>query len=92
MQDILPENPDTSDNSGVPTFLARKGVMMREYHVVALWPDGRREKIGRFVRRPDAARWIAQKSAEWLIQYFARAESSRIGINPADDGASSSPA
>lgn len=92
MKNPLLENPDAADDGGVPTFLARKGVMMREYHVVALWPDGRREKIGRFVRRPDAARWIAQKSAEWLTQYFARAENSRIGTRPVDDGASSSSA
>jgi hypothetical protein len=92
MQDSLPEIPDPAADSGTPTFLARKGVMMREYYVVARWPDGRREKIGRFVRRSDAVHWIAQKSAEWLAQYFARATDLRAGSRPADDGASSSPA
>jgi len=92
MQDSLPESPDPAADSGVPTFLARKGVMMREYYVMARWPDGRREKIGRFAHRPDAVHWIAQTSPEWLAQYFARAVDLRAGSRPADDRASSSPA
>jgi hypothetical protein len=87
MLNLLPEDSNTAAASA-PTFLARKGVMMRHYHVVALWPDGRREKIGRFVRRPDAARWIKQKSAEWLAQYFCRVEDARSGIRAADGEAS----
>lgn len=51
---------------GRPIFLARKSIMRREYHVLVIWPDGRREKVGRFVRRLSAARWIEEKSAEWL--------------------------
>ena len=51
---------------GEPTFAARKDVLLREYHVLVTWPDGRRDKIGKFARKPDAARWIRQKSAEWL--------------------------
>lgn len=68
----LVESGETPSGSDAPIFLARKGVMVRHYHVVAVWPDGRREKIGRFLRRPDAARWIRQKSAEWLAKYFSR--------------------
>lgn len=49
-----------------PTFSTRKGVLVREYHVVVAWPDGRREKFGRFPRKPDAVRWIKQKSGAWL--------------------------
>jgi hypothetical protein len=92
MQDSLLESRDTASDDGAPTFLARKGIMLREYHVVALWPDGRREKIGRFPRRPDAARWIAQKSTEWLAEHFARVEDERIGIRPTDGATSSSTA
>jgi hypothetical protein len=51
-----------------PAFLARKGVLSREYHVLVVWPDGRRTKVGRFFRRMDAAHWIAQKSRAWLSQ------------------------
>ncbi len=54
-----------------PVFTPRKGVLVREYHVLVVWPDGRREKVGLFPRKPDAARWIKQKSAEWLAQYYA---------------------
>jgi hypothetical protein len=43
--------------------------MMREYHVLVVWPDGRREKVGRFGRRLSAARWIEEKAADWLAQY-----------------------
>ncbi len=54
----------------LPTFLPRKGVLRREYHVLAVLPDGRRIKIGQFPRKPDAARWIAHKSADWLAQHY----------------------
>jgi hypothetical protein len=62
---------DPTVNEIPPTFLPRKGVLMRQYHVLVLWPDGRRERVGRFCRRPDAARWIREKSAKWLMQKFA---------------------
>jgi hypothetical protein len=52
----------------VPKFLPRKGVLSREYHVLVIWPDGRRTKVGRFFQRTDAAQWIARKSKEWLAQ------------------------
>ena len=87
MQDSLTRSRDAADDGEVPRILARKGVMLREYHVMALWPDGRREKIGRFLCRTDAASWIVQKSAEWLAQYFARAEDANIAVRPADNGA-----
>ena len=51
-----------------PTFLPRKGILVREYHVLVIMPDGRRLKVGEFPRRPDAARWIKEKSADWLAQ------------------------
>jgi len=47
-------------------FLPRKGILVREYHVLVIMPDGRRLKVGEFPRRPDAARWIKEKSADWL--------------------------
>ena len=53
-------------NADAPVFTPRKGVLAREYHVLVVWQDGRREKVGQFPRKPDAARWIKQKSAEWL--------------------------
>jgi len=53
-----------------PIFLPRKGVLRREYHVLAVLPDGRRIKIGQFPRKPDAARWIAHKSADWLAVHY----------------------
>ena len=87
MQDALAESHDTAGDGGAPRFLARKGVMLREYHVMALWRDGRREKIGRFPCKTDAASWIVQKSAEWLAQYFARGEDPDIAVRPADNGA-----
>ena len=52
-----------------PLFLARKGVLSRDYHVLVIWPDGRRTKVGRFLQRTDAAQWIAQTSKEWLAQH-----------------------
>lgn len=52
--------------NGRPTFLPRKGVLMREYHVLVLMLDGRRLKVGEFPRKPDAVRWIKEKSADWL--------------------------
>jgi len=60
----------------IPKFLPRKGVLSREYHVLVVWPDGRRTKTGRFFQRTDAAQWIAQKSQEWLAQHFTAANSS----------------
>ena len=51
-----------------PTFVPRKGVLVRVYHVLVIMPDGRRMKVGRFLRKPDAARWIEQKSADWLAE------------------------
>src|SRR5580692_7895322 len=52
-----------------PLFLPRKGVLSREYHVLVIWPDGRRTKVGRFFQRTDAAQWVAQTSKEWLAQH-----------------------
>ena len=63
--------PDDADR---PVFLPRKGVLMREYHVLVRWPDGRRMKVGRFPCRPDAARWIAHKSVDWLAAQTASDE------------------
>ena len=51
-----------------PTFSPRKGVLMREYHVLVIMPDGRRLKVGEFLGNPAAARWIIEKSADWLAQ------------------------
>ena len=62
-----PENHDTD----TPTFVPRKGVLLREYHVVVAWSDGRRLRTGRFLRKLDAARWIEQKSAGWLAEFRA---------------------
>jgi len=53
---------------GTPKFKPRKGVLSREYYVLVEWPDGRRTKVGRFSRKPDAARWIARNSSDWLAQ------------------------
>jgi hypothetical protein len=61
-------------SEGTPKFSPRKGMLVREYHVLVTWPDGRRMKTGRFPRKPDAKRWIEQKSAEWLAQIYATAE------------------
>ena len=61
----------TAYNNERPTFAARKGIMLREYHVLVTWSDGRREKVGRFLHRLDAACWIEQKSAEWLAHFHA---------------------
>jgi hypothetical protein len=60
----------TALQDAAPKFTPRKGVLMREYHVLVTWPDGRRMKIGEFPRKPDAARWIQQKSADWLARYL----------------------
>lgn len=54
-----------------PTFVPRKGVLLREYHVIVAWSDGRRLKTGRFLRKLDAMRWIEQKSAGWLAEFRA---------------------
>jgi hypothetical protein len=54
--------------NGRPTFLPRKGVLVREYHVLVIMPDGRRLKVGKFPRKPDAARWIKENSANWITQ------------------------
>ena len=51
-----------------PTFRPRKGILMREYHVLVIMPDGRRLKVGEFPGKPDAARWIKEKSADWLAE------------------------
>ena len=69
MPDSLGENRETRYDSDEPKFAARKSIMMREYHVLVIWPDGRREKIGRFGRRLSAARWIEEKSADWLERF-----------------------
>ena len=71
MQEILSENCSTTRDTDAPTFTPRKGVLLREYHVIVTWADGRRVKVGKFLRRPDARRWIEQKSAEWLAQHLA---------------------
>jgi hypothetical protein len=66
----LESRPETH-NSDLPTFVPRKGVLVREYHVVVAWSDGRRLKTGRFIRKLDAKRWIEQKSADWLAAFRA---------------------
>ncbi len=71
---------------GAPKFTPRKGVLMREYHVLVIWPDGRRMKIGEFPRKPDAARWIQQKSADWLARYLETNPVSLREPNPAHLG------
>jgi hypothetical protein len=68
MRESSVENHPTADDRKSPTFVPRKGVLLREYHVVVKWADGRRMKVGRFLRKPDAARWIEQKSADWLAE------------------------
>jgi len=60
----VPLSPDA------PTFVPRKGVLLREYHVLVKWADGRRTKIGTFPRKPDARRWIEQESADWLAEHL----------------------
>jgi len=62
------ESHESLVDLSLPSFMPRKGVLMREYHVVVKWADGRRMKVGRFLRKPDAARWIEQKSADWLAE------------------------
>lgn len=59
----MPVNNGSTYQKDGPSFLPRKGVLVREYHVVVTWPDGRRLKVGKFPRKPDAVRWIEQKSA-----------------------------
>lgn len=59
------------DGDEAPTFAARKGVLRRNYHIMVVWPDGRRLKLGYFLSRSDAARWIEQKSADWLTKQHA---------------------
>jgi hypothetical protein len=71
MQELSTQNSLTSGSGAesdddLPTFVPRKGVLLREYYVFVVWASGRRMKVGRFLRRPDAWRWIEQKSAEWL--------------------------
>lgn len=69
MSESLVESRERRCDSDRPRFAARKSIMMREYHVLVVWPDGRREKVGRFGRRLSAARWIEEKAADWLAQY-----------------------
>jgi hypothetical protein len=64
------EKRSATGSEGAPVFLPRKGVLSREYHVLVIWPDGRRTRIGRFFQRAEAAQWIAQTSTEWLAQHF----------------------
>lgn len=71
MQESSTESPRTPADGDAPTFVPRKGVLLREYYVLVTWANGRRMKVGRFLRRPDARRWIEQKSAEWLAQQHA---------------------
>ena len=72
----------TTLQDAAPKFLPRKGVLMREYHVLVTWPDGRRLKIGQFPRKPDAVRWIQQKSADWLAQYLETKLTPSDGAKP----------
>ena len=72
----------TAPAEDAPKFTPRKGVLMREYHVLVIWPDGRRMKIGQFPRKPDAARWIQKKSADWLAQYLETKPSAPIESSP----------
>ena len=78
MQRDSPVGGGNAANKEPAKFAARKGVLLREYHVLVVWSDGRREKVGRFLHKLDAVRWIAQESAEWLTQSDA-AESSNWG-------------
>jgi len=71
LPEISAQSGVAAGDSGGPKFAARKGVMLREYHVLVTWPDGRRMKVGQFPRRPDAALWIEQNSAGWLVQHQA---------------------
>jgi len=70
MNGAVSHNLLTTLAESAPKFAPRKGVLMREYHVLVTWPDGRRMKIGQFPRKPDATRWIQQKSADWLAHYL----------------------
>jgi len=76
MQESSPEDGGPVTDKDQPTFAARKGVLLREYHVLVIWSDGRREKIGRFFHKLDAVRWIAQESTDWLTQSHATRTSS----------------
>jgi hypothetical protein len=58
----------SAPSGAAPTFVPRKGFLMREYCVLARWPNGRREKIGSFPRKVDAVRWIRQKSGEGALE------------------------
>ncbi len=71
MVSVLPGNGVSAPHDSTPSFAPRKGVLLQEYHVLVVWPDGRRLKVGRFPRRCDAARWITQKSALWLDHFKA---------------------
>lgn len=59
------------NSADAPTFAVRKGVLRRVYHISVVWPDGRRLKLGHFQSRSDAAQWVEQKSADWLIEWHA---------------------
>jgi hypothetical protein len=69
LSESLAESREARYDSDRPKFVARKGVLLRVYHVLVIWPDGRREKVGCFGRRLGAARWIEEKSADWLAHY-----------------------
>jgi hypothetical protein len=49
-----------------PVFVARKGILTREYYVRVIWPDGHALRIGKFRRKDDANNWIRTESAAWL--------------------------
>lgn len=75
MDGSTPGSDPSVRDACAPTFAPRKGVLSREYHVLVVWPDGRRMKVGQFLRKPDAARWIERKSSEWLAQQHAAGDS-----------------
>lgn len=75
MERSAPGNHSSGSDEDGPKFTPRKGVLSREYHVLVIWPDGHRLKVGRFPRKPDAARWIERKSSEWLVEQRAAGNS-----------------
>lgn len=68
LSESLVQSRGKRNERGMPKFAARKSIMLREYHVLVIWPDGCREKIGRFGRRLSAARCIVENSADWLAR------------------------
>jgi hypothetical protein len=53
---------------GIPTLQVSRHSAERDWRVVARWPDGRLEDIGRFKSELEANEWIAKHFQTWLEQ------------------------